>query len=91
MSWRLVSSLFLLTFAGVYIIYMVETLIISIVIIAVGMALLLVKVLLKKNGSFSSQHIHDSEAMRQRGIHCVMDQDREMRRKSRLAVSERSK
>ena len=91
MSWRLVSSLFLLTFAGVYIIYMVETLIISIVIIAVGMALLLVKVLLKKNGSFSSQHIHDSEAMRQRGIHCVMDQDREMRRKSRFAVSERSK
>lgn len=90
MSWRLVSSLFLLTFAGVYIIYMVETLIISIVIIAVGMALLLVKVLLKKNGSFSSQHIHDSEAMRQRGIHCVMDQDREMRRKSRFAVSERS-
>ena len=90
MSWRLVSSLFLLTFAGVYIIYMVETLIISIVIIAVGMALLLVKVLLKKNGSFSSQHIHDSEAMRQRGIHCVMDQDREMRRKSRFAVSKRS-
>jgi hypothetical protein len=69
---------------------MVETLIISIVIIAVGMALLLVKVLLKKNGSFSSQHIHDSEAMRHRGIHCVMDQDREMRRKSRFTVSERS-
>jgi hypothetical protein len=26
--------------------------------------------------------------MKQRGIHCVMDQDLEMRRKSRLAVDE---
>lgn len=60
-------------------------------IIAIAMVFLLVKVLLKPDGTFSSQHIHDSEAMRQRGIHCVMDQDREMRRKSRFAVSERRK
>lgn len=68
---------------------MVETLLISIVIIAAGMLLLLVKVLMQKNGRFSSQHIHDSKAMRDRGIHCVMDQDREMRRKSRFAVNEK--
>lgn len=43
------------------------------------MILLAVRVLLKKNGTFVSQHIHDSEAMRQRGIHCVLDQDREAR------------
>lgn len=43
------------------------------------MAFLCVKVLFKRNGSFSSQHIHDSEAMKERGIHCVMEQDREMR------------
>jgi hypothetical protein len=49
-----------------------------------------VKLVFRKNGSFSSQHIHDSKAMKERGIHCVMDQDREMRRKSRFAVSERS-
>ena len=70
---------------------MVETLVVSIVIIAAGMLLLLVKVLSRKNGTFSSQHIHDSKAMKERGIHCVMDQDREMRRKSRFAVSEKSK
>ena len=70
---------------------MVETLLISIVIIAAGMLLLLVKVLMQKNGRFSSQHIHDSKAMKDRGIHCVMDQDREMRRKSRFAVNETSK
>ena len=87
----MVSSLFLLTFAVAYKYNMVKTLVVSIIIIAVGMLLLLVKVLSKKDGSFSSQHIHDSQAMKDRGIHCVMDQDREMRRKSRLAVSEKSK
>ena len=60
---------------------MIETLIISLIIIAVAMALLLVKVLWKKDGRFSSQHIHDSEAMRERGVHCVIDQDREARQK----------
>jgi hypothetical protein len=69
---------------------MVKTLVVSIVIIAAGMLLLLVKVLLKRSGTFSSQHIHDSKAMKERGIHCVMDQDREMRRTARTAVSERS-
>ena len=68
---------------------MAETLIISALLLAVGMALLLVKVLGRKDGTFSSQHIHDSQAMRERGIHCVMDQDRELRTKSRFAVSER--
>ncbi len=87
----MVSSLFLFTFAvASYKINMVETLVVSIVIIAAGMLLLLVKVLSRKNGTFSSQHIHDSKAMKERGIHCVMDQDREMRRKSRFAVDERS-
>lgn len=69
---------------------MVETLLVSIIIIAAGMLLLLGKVLSRKNGTFSSQHIHDSKAMKERGIHCVMDQDREMRRTARTAVSERS-
>lgn len=68
---------------------MIQTLLISSVLLVVGIALLLVKVLGQKNGTFSSQHIHDSQAMKERGIHCVMDQDREMRRKSRYAVKER--
>jgi hypothetical protein len=73
---------FLLTFAA----EMIETLLISGLLLAIGMALLLVKVLGKKDGKFSSQHIHDSEAMRQRGIHCVMDQDRELRSQKRLKL-----
>ena len=70
---------------------MIETLVVSTLIIAIGMAFFLVRVLFSKQGEFKSQHIHDSEAMRERGIHCVMDQDKEMRRKSKFAVEERSK
>ncbi len=68
---------------------MMKLLLLSTLIIAIGMLFFCVKLLFRKNGSFTSQHIHDSKAMRERGIHCVMDQDREMRRKSRYAVSER--
>jgi len=68
---------------------MIETLLISVLIIAIAMVLLLVRVLLVRQGEFKSQHIHDSEAMKERGIHCVMDQDRELRTKSRFAVSEK--
>ena len=61
---------------------MVKTLLLSVLIIAIAMALFCVKLLFRKDGRFSSQHIHDSEAMRERGIHCVIDQDREARQKN---------
>ena len=73
---------------------MTETLIVSVLIIAIGMALLCVNLLLRKNGQFKSFHIHDSEEMRKRGIHCVMDQDREMREKNeiiRKSINSKSK
>jgi hypothetical protein len=63
---------------------MIETLLLTVLIIAIAMALLSVKVLLTKNGKFSSMHIHDSEAMKARGIHCVIDEDREMRAAGRF-------
>ena len=69
---------------------MMKILLLTTLIIAIGMLFFCVKLVFRKNGSFSSQHIHDSKAMKERGIHCVMDQDREMRRKSRFAVNERS-
>jgi hypothetical protein len=74
----------LFTFAG----EMIQTLLISGALLAVGMVLLLVKVLGRKDGTFSSQHIHDSKAMKERGIHCVMDQDREMRNQKRLEIKD---
>ena len=68
---------------------MIETLLISVLIIAIAMIFFLVRVLFVKQREFKSQHIHDSEAMKERGIHCVMDQDREMRTKNRYAVNEK--
>ena len=79
------------TFAPAKVINMVGKIVIITLIIAIAIAFLCVKVIFRRNGSFSSQHIHDSEAMRQRGIHCVLYQDREMRTRSRRAVSEKSK
>ena len=69
---------------------MMKILLLTTLIIAIGMLFFCVKLVFRKNGSFSSQHIHDSQAMKDRGIHCVMDQDREMRRKSKFAASEKS-
>lgn len=66
---------------------MIQTVLISGALLAVGMCLLLVKVLGRKDGEFASQHIHDSEAMKQRGIHCVIDQDREMRLQKKLNIN----
>lgn len=62
---------------------MAELLIISVLIIAIAVVLLLIKVISKRNGEFSSMHIHDSAAMKDRGIGCVLDQDREARKRGK--------
>lgn len=58
---------------------MIKTLLLTLLLVAVAMVLFCVKLLFKKNGRFSSQHVHDNPALRKMGIHCVMDQDREAR------------
>lgn len=58
---------------------MIETLLLSMLIIAIAVALLCVKLIVRKNGKFYSQHIHDNPALRKLGIHCVIEQDREAR------------
>ena len=67
------------TFAGTKLIKMIETLLLGVLIIAICMALFCVKLIFKKNGKFSSQHVHDNPGLRKQGIHCVVDQDREAR------------
>ncbi|MCM1079888.1 MAG: hypothetical protein NC344_08995 [Bacteroidales bacterium] len=71
---------------------MIETLLLSVLIITIGLAFIGIKVLLKPNGEMSSIHIHDSQAMKDRGIRCVMDQDREDReRAARVSKKVRNK
>ena len=61
---------------------MIKLMLISLAVVAVAFALLSIKVLLKRNGKFSSQHVHDNPGLRKQGIHCVMDQDREARERN---------
>lgn len=61
---------------------MIKLMLISLAVVAVAFALLSIKVLLKRNGKFSSQHVHDNPDLRKQGIHCVMDQDREARERN---------
>ena len=56
---------------------------------AVGMLLLSVGVLLRRDGRFRSLHIGQSPAMRSRNIHCVQSMDRMMRRENPNRVKER--
>jgi hypothetical protein len=63
---------------------MVKTLLISVLIIAIAMILLCVNIIFRKNGKFPSMHIHDSEEMKKKDIHCVLDQDKEARAKNRF-------
>jgi hypothetical protein len=51
-------------------------------IIAAAMLLLCVRVVIRKNGKFSSQHISENKRMKQDGIHCATSQDRQARRKN---------
>ncbi len=48
-------------------------------IIAIAVALLAVKLIFRKDGRFSSIHIEDSEPLKTKGIHCVIEQDLEAR------------
>ena len=58
---------------------MVKTLLLSVLIIAIAILLLSVRVIFKKGGTFQSQQIHDNKHLRKKGIHCVIDQDKEAR------------
>jgi len=62
---------------------------IIIVISAIALAFLLlsIRIILKKNGTFSSQHISENRRMREDGIHCATSQDRETRRKNKNKIN----
>ncbi|MBS4809866.1 MAG: hypothetical protein KH058_03710 [Bacteroides sp.] len=68
---------------------MLKTLLITLLIVAICIALLSVKILCKKNGRFPNTHVSGSKAMRKRGIGCVQSQDREAQRINPHAIPER--
>ncbi|MCQ2226474.1 MAG: hypothetical protein MJZ01_01030 [Bacteroidales bacterium] len=59
-------------------------------IIGIAVILLAVQILFKKDGTFHSEHIGQSKAMRKRGIHCVQSMDR-IEHASKLNVEDMQK
>lgn len=56
---------------------MLKILLITIIIVAICVALLSVNILLKKGGRFPNTHVSGNKVLRRKGIGCVQSQDRE--------------
>lgn len=54
----------------------------ALVVVGVSLLLLCVRMLIRRDGRFSSEHISENKRMRRDGIHCATSQDREARRAS---------
>ncbi|MCQ2325342.1 MAG: hypothetical protein MJZ58_04045 [Paludibacteraceae bacterium] len=63
---------------------------IGILLLGLGFVGLCVRIILKKNGRFSSKDIGQSEAMHKRGIYCIRTQDVEMRRPKKNKIDVKS-
>ncbi len=63
-----------------------KTILLTIGVIAVAMILLSVGVILRKDHSFRSQHIHQNKRMKEDGIHCALSEDKLSRRKRKLKI-----
>lgn len=63
-----------------------KTILLTIGVIAVAMILLSVGVILRKDHSFRSQHIHQNKRMKEDGIHCVLSEDKLSRKKRKFKI-----
>ena len=66
---------------------MIETLIFTLIIVAISLSLLGVGIMIK--GKFPNIHVDGNKGLNKQGIRCVESQDKAMRRKPKLAVSEK--
>ena len=57
--------------------------------LVLAMVLLCVRIILKKGGKFSSQHISENKRMREDGIHCATSQDSAARRNKTTKIDVR--
>lgn len=70
---------------------MLETILITLLIVAICVVLLGVKVFFVKGGRFPNGHVSGNKAMRERGIGCIQSQDREARKRPRFSIDELEK
>lgn len=67
---------------------MLETVLITLLIVALCIVLLGVRIFFVKGGRFPNSHVSGNKAMREKGIGCVQSQDREAQRKPRFSIVE---
>lgn len=70
---------------------MLYTLLITLLIVAICLALLGIRMLLVKGGKFPNGHVSGNKALRDKGITCVQSQDREARQKRSFSIDEQEK
>lgn len=69
---------------------MLDTVLISLLIVAICIALLGLRILFTKGGKFPNTHISGSKALRDKGIGCVQSQDKQAREEKKTFVREKS-
>lgn len=67
---------------------MLKVLLFTLLIIAISVALLAIKIIIKKNGRFPNIHVGGNKEMRKRGIKCAQSQDKDARRENPMAIKE---
>lgn len=65
---------------------MLDTILITLLIVAICLVLLGVKVFFTKNGKFPNGHVSGNKALRDKGIDCVQSQDREAQNKRSFSI-----
>lgn len=65
---------------------MLDTILITVLIVAICIALLSVGIFLK--GKFPNTHVSGSKALRKKGVGCIQSQDREARKPNKRAIAE---
>lgn len=68
---------------------MLKTLLFTLIIVAVSIAFLSIKLIIKKHGRFPNTHVGHSAAMRKRGITCVQTMDLLERTENPHRINER--
>lgn len=66
---------------------MIKAIIISAALIGLGILGMCVRIVFKKNGTFHSQNVGQSKAMRERGVGCTRSQDRQAQRGNPLRLN----
>ncbi len=79
------NRLIIPTFAGLILNRM--KLLLTIGVTAAAMLLLCIRLLLQKNGHFSSEHISENKKMKENGIRCATAQDKETRQKNNHKIN----